>query len=210
MNDDYSFNIKRERPEEKYEDVFHYFKEERLEDYALSKNIQRIQTRITSRALEFLNLKSKDALILDAGCGPGFASLYLKELGYKVVAFDIISKFLYFYELKDVKPLVADMSYPPFKPNTFDAIISISALQWIYRDISNHKMEMNFINLITRFYEILKRGSKIVFQFYPKSDRILDKMGNLITRETQFEGGFIIDNPKNPKKRRIFLELKKA
>lgn len=209
MNDDYSFNIKKERPEEKYEDVFHYFKGERLQEYALSKNIQRIQTRITSRAIDILNLKSTNAMILDAGCGPGFASIYLKELGYKVVAFDIISNFLYFYELENVNPLVADMSYPPFQPQSFDAIISISALQWIYRDISDHKMEMNFINLIIRFYEILKIGSKIVFQFYPKSDRILDKIANLIIRETEFKGGFIIDNPKNPKKRRIFLELKK-
>jgi SAM-dependent methyltransferase len=207
MNDKYTFNVKTERPEEKYEKVTDYFKGKRLEEYALSKNIQRIQTRITARALEILNLRDTNSLILDAGCGPGFASFYLKNLGYNIVAFDLISQFLTYYNLNDINPLTADMIHPPFKPRTFDAIISISALQWIYRDVSNNKMEQNLVLLIKSFFQILKFGSKIVFQFYPKNDLILDKIGEIISRESTFQGGFIIDNPESPKKRRIFLEL---
>ncbi|MFO7798105.1 MAG: class I SAM-dependent methyltransferase [Promethearchaeia archaeon] len=207
MNDEYSFDVKRERPEEKFDSVFDYFKDKTLEDYAYSKNMQRIQTKITIRALEILNLKSTNALILDAGCGPGFASFYLKELGFKIVAFDIISEFLYVHNLQDLNPIVADMSYPPFKPEQFDAILSISALQWVYRGLFDKKTEKNFVNLIKSFYEILKLGSKIVFQFYPKNDTILKRINSIIIQETEFEGGFIIDNPDTPKKRRIFLEL---
>jgi len=210
MNDEYSFNIKKERPEDVYEKVSDYFTAKRIEDYSVSKNMQRIQTKITARALELLNIEEKYALILDAGCGPGFASFFIKELGYKVVAFDIISQFLHFYEMKDINPLVADMCSPPFKPDTFNGIISISALQWIYRDISNKIMEYNFIKLIRSFYTILKFNGKIVFQLYPKNFTLMDKMKELINSKTDFIGGFVIDNPNNPKKRKIFLILEKV
>ena len=40
MNDEYFFDIKKERPEEIYKKVSDYFKGERLERYALSKNMQ--------------------------------------------------------------------------------------------------------------------------------------------------------------------------
>jgi len=210
MNDEFSFDIKRERPEDIYEKVADYFTAERIEEYSLSKNMQRIQTKITWRALELLNIEEKYALILDAGCGPGFASFFIKELGYKVVAFDIISQFFNYYEMKGINPIVADMCKPPFKPETFNGIVSISALQWIYRDFLNKSMEKNFIELIISFYTILKFNCKIVFQFYPKNFTLMDKMKGLINSKTEFSGGFIIDNPNNPKKRKVFLILEKV
>jgi len=207
MDDDFTFNVKKERPEEKYEHVWDYFRGEQLEQYALSKNIQRIQTRIAARSLELLDFKSDHGLLLDAGCGPGFASFYLREKGFKVVALDIISQFFYYYNIKPINPLVADMCEPPIKPNTFDGIISISALQWVYRNPSNDEMEANFISLLRSFYTILKPNSNIIFQFYPRNDKILSNMKQIINSATNFNGGFYIDNPNNPKKRRIFLKL---
>ncbi len=209
MNDDYFFDVKKKRPEEIYKNSSDYFKGDRLVKYALSKNIQKIQMKITKRAMEILNLKNKDALILDAGCGPGFASFYLKNYNYKVVAYDIISEFLYFYDLKDINPIVGDLCLLPFKPKTFNGIISISALQWIYRDINDKNMIQNFTQLISTLYKILKYDSKVIFQFYPKNDLILKHMKEIIIRKTKFKGGFLIDNPNNPKKRKIFLILKK-
>jgi SAM-dependent methyltransferase len=207
MDEDFSFNVKKERPEERYEHVWDYFKGDRLEQYALSKNIQRIQTRIAARSLDLLDLEKKNGLLLDAGCGPGFASFYLREKGYKVIALDIIPQFLSYYFVKDINPLVSDMCHPPFRPNIFDGIISISALQWIYRNPSSTKMETNFINLLRSFYTIVKPNAKIIFQFYPRSDEILSNMKRLINLKTEFDGGFFIDHPNNPKKRRIFLKL---
>ena len=209
MNEDYFFNVKKKRPEEIYNKVSDYFYGKRLEDYASSKNIQRIQIKITKRAFEILELEKKHALVLDAGCGPGFASFYIKKLGYDVVAMDLISNFLFYYNLQDLNPLVGDMCIPPFRPNTFDAIISISALQWIYRDITNKKMTQAFSNLIKSFYEILKFGSKVIFQFYPKNEIIITHMKKIINENTMFNGGYLIDNPDNPKKRKIFLILEK-
>ena len=45
--------------------------------------------------------------------------------------------------------------------------------------------------------------------FYPKSDKFLEYIGAIITNYSNFMGEFIIDNPDNPKKRKIFLLLKK-
>jgi len=209
VNHEFRFDVKKKRPEETYEKVLDYFRGDILTQYATSKSMRKIQQKITSRALELMNFSRKDALILDAGCGPGFASMYLKELGYRVVGLDIISDFLYYYEIKDLNPVNADMCLVPFKSNIFDGIISISALQWVFKDNSDNKMKRNLINLITYFYSILRDNSKAIIQFYPKNDAVMSMIGKIITENTKFCGEYIIDNPQNPKKRRIFLVLEK-
>lgn len=209
MNSDFNFEIKRKRPEEIYEKVSDYFKGEVLSNYAKSKSLMRIQEKITARALELLELKDKNLLILDAGSGPGFTSIYLQEVGYQVVALDIIPDFLYFYDIKEINPVIADMCFFPFQSNTFDAIISISAIQWIYRDLIDEKMRNKLILLAKDIEMLLKPGSKAIFQFYPKNSMIMEAVGKIFANNTTLNGHFIIDNPNNPKKRKIFLLLKK-
>ena len=209
LSDDYFFSIKRKRPEELYESVLEYFKDETLSRYAKSKSIMRTQRKITLRALEILELKKNNCLILDAGCGPGFVGIYLNELGHKTIALDIVLNFLKFYNIGDLNPILADMCYPPFQPNMFDAIISISALQWIYKGLNVGKKYLDLIALFKSFYTILKPGGKSVFQFYPKNKAIMDNIGLIIAKNTKFKGNFFIDNPENPKKRKIYLILKK-
>jgi 18S rRNA (guanine1575-N7)-methyltransferase len=209
LNDDFHFEVKRKRPEEKYNTPLDYFKGDRLTQYAKSKSMMHIQERITIRALEILELENA-SLILDMGCGPGFTSVYLNEIGHHVIALDIIPEFLNFYDIRELNPVIADMCNIPFKPNSCDAIISISALQWVYRDINNANMRINLINLAKSISHILKPNSKAVFQFYPKSDKILKEVGKIITNNTNLEGNFIIDNPTNLKKREIFLLLENS
>ncbi len=209
MNDSYYFNVKRKRPEEIYNDVSDYFKGEILNQYAHSKSMMKIQEKITIRALELLDIRKKGAFILDAGSGPGFAAMFLKELGYRTVALDIIAEFLNFYNIKDLNPITADMCFPPFKGKTFDAILSISALQWIYRDIANKKMHYLLNHLSKSFYHILKPDSRVIIQFYPKNKEIMEQIGKIIADNTEFQGNFIIDNPNTSKKRKIFLLLEK-
>jgi len=209
LDREFNFSVKRKRPEEEYEKVSDYFKGIVLEQYAKSKTLMRIQEKITIRALELLDLKKKEALILDAGCGPGFAATYLKEVGYRIVALDLISEFLKFYEINDINPINSDMCFTPFKPNTFDAIISISALQWVFRDINNKKMRFLLKNLSKSFFHILKPNSRIVFQFYPKSNLLMESVGKIIANNTEFTGNFVIDNPNHNKKRKVFLLLDK-
>ena len=209
MNNDYSFNIKRKRPEDLFENVSDYFNAETLTTYAESKSIMRTQKKITIRALELLELKNSRQLILDAGCGPGFAAAYLNELGYKTIVLDIISDFLKFYNIEYLNPVLADMCYPPFKPESFDSIISISALQWVIRDMTKESERLNLTNLFVSFYQILKPGSKMIIQFYPKSTTIMEYIAEIVNSNTNFKGNFIIDNPDNPKKRKVYLLLKK-
>jgi SAM-dependent methyltransferase len=209
LSDNYDFNIKRKRPEEIYKDVSDYFRGEILEQYVTSKSVMRIQEKITIRALELLDLRKEDVLILDAGTGPGFTATYLNKIGYKTVAIDIILEFLYYYDIKSLNPIATDMCFPPFKPHTFDAIISISSLQWVYRKTNDNLMNTQLVNLAKSFYTILKSEKKAIFQFYPKNKEILDNIGKIIVKNTKFSGNFIIDNPKNPKKRKIYLLLEK-
>jgi SAM-dependent methyltransferase len=201
--------VKKKRPEELYENASDYFKGETLSWYARSKNIMRIQEKITIRAIEILELKQERSLILDAGCGPGFTSAYLKEIGHEVIALDIISEFLSFYNIKELNPIASDMSVTPFRRESFDAVISISALQWIYRDINNNRMKRTLINLAQSLFYILKPKASAIFQFYPKNNEIMEEIGKMIAENTKFKGTFIVDNPNNPKKRRIFLLLLK-
>jgi len=209
LKNNYDFNVKRKRPEEIYSDVSDYFKGEVLEQYASSKSIVKMQEKITIRALELINLERDDGLILDAGSGPGFTAMYLNEIGYKTVAIDLISSFLNYYDIKELNPIVSDMCFPPFKPNTFDAIISISALQWIYRDINNEQMNLMLKSLSKSFFQILKPNSRVVIQFYPKNKKILENIGKIIAESTAFHGNFIIDNPNSQRKRKIYLLLNK-
>jgi len=210
VNDDYRFNVKRKRPEDIHEKVTDYFNSKTLINYATSKSMMRIQEKITIRALELLDLKNINPLILDAGCGPGFTSIYLKEIGYNVVALDLISEFLYFYKIKEINPICSDMCFLPFKSNIFDAIISISALQWIYKDLKDDSTRNNLINLTKSFECVLKADSKIVIQFYPKNEDIIKGIGKIFINNTNLDGNFVIDNPNNPKKRKIFLLLEKG
>ena len=209
MNEDYNFNVKKKRPEEIFEKVSDYFTGEILRAYANSKNIMRIQEKITIRALELLDLKKKEALILDAGCGAGFTAMYLNEIGFRSVALDIIGNFLQYYDISSLNPVNADMCFTPFKPNTFDAIISISALQWVFRDINDKNMHFLLKNLSKSFFHILKPNSRVIFQFYPKSKVLMETIGKTIADNTGFTGNFVIDNPNHPKKRKIFLLLDK-
>jgi LEA14-like dessication related protein len=82
--------------------------------------------------------------------------------------------------------------------------IAVSALQWIFKDLNNKIMRDNLINLIKSYYRILKPNLKVVIQFYPKIKEIMDEIGKVVTQNTQFKGKFIIDNPNNPRKRKIY------
>lgn len=209
MNEEYFFHIRKKRPEEMFKNVTEYYTENRCREYAHSKNMMRIQKKITKRALELLDIENDNLLILDAGSGPGFASFYLRDLNFNVIALDLIPFFFKYYDLRDINPIVSDMCYLPFRSNTFDGLISISALQWVYTDINDKRMTNNLTNLIKSFFYVLKPNSKAIIQFYPKNTVLMNQIGKLIVNVSRFKGNFIIDNPNNPKKRKVFLKLEK-
>ena len=75
--------------------------------------------------------------------------------------------------------------------------------------VDTEKDKLDLISLFTSFYTILKPSGKAIFQFYPKTKATLDEIGEYISKNTKFKGNFVIDNPNNPKKRKIFLILQK-
>ena len=200
---------KKKRPEDLHENPLDYFRDETLNQYASSKSMMRIQQKITLRAMELLNMEKENALILDAGSGPGFSSAIIKDLGFNVVSLDLNEKLLNFYKIRELNPIVGDICSLPFRPEVFDGIISISAIQWLLKE-NKSKFFQDFSRAIKNFHEILKKNSNLVLQFYPKNEHVLKEMGKIITDATSFKGNFIIDNVKNPKKRKIFLLLNKG
>ncbi len=69
----------------------------------------------------------------------------------QIVSLDLNSEFLYFYNIRDLNPILCDIWFHPFKVNIFNAIISISAFQWIFRDIKNSHMRLKLLNLAEYF-----------------------------------------------------------
>ncbi|KAK5076061.1 18S rRNA (guanine1575-N7)-methyltransferase [Lithohypha guttulata] len=63
----------------------------------------------------------------------------------------------------------------PFRPGSFDAAISISALQWLCNIESTHNptqqtAESRLRRFFDTLYVALKRGGKAVIQFYPRNE----------------------------------------
>lgn len=68
---------------------------------------------------------------------------------------------------------LADMGQGlPFRPGSFDAAISISAIQWLcnVEQSSQHSADARLRRFFDSLYVALKRGGKAVCQFYPKND----------------------------------------
>lgn len=95
----------------------------------------------------------------------------------------------------------------PFRENTFDACISISALQWLC--YSNSKAQ-NPRRRLTRFfsslYSVLKKGSRAVLQFYPETAEQAILISETATK-VGFAGGVVVDYPNSAKAKKHYLVL---
>ncbi|MHA1646210.1 MAG: class I SAM-dependent methyltransferase, partial [Promethearchaeota archaeon] len=126
----FEFYIQHQRPEEFAGDPLLFYTKERVAEYARSKALMRIQEGITKRALKIVEIQPP-ARILDLGMGCGYASAYLQMQHYDTVGIDLNHDFLSFYSIPELNPIQADMRQFTFRPETFDMILSISAVQWI-------------------------------------------------------------------------------
>ncbi|KAK4156639.1 S-adenosyl-L-methionine-dependent methyltransferase [Chaetomidium leptoderma] len=190
------------RPEDTLAADVHYDDVE-ARKYTTSSRIQNIQASMTDRALELLDLKSP-SMILDIGCGSGLSGEILSavpedEGGPHVwVGMDISASMLDVALQRDVEGdlLLADMGQGvPFRPGTFDAAISISAIQWLCNAESS---ETSPAGRLSRFfnglYASLKRGGMAVCQFYPKND-VQKQMITSAAVKAGFGAGLLEDDP---------------
>ncbi|KAI5853671.1 S-adenosyl-L-methionine-dependent methyltransferase [Durotheca rogersii] len=191
-----------------------YYDDAEARKYTTSSRIQSIQAHMTRRALELLNLSSP-SLVLDVGCGSGLSGEILSSVppdegGPHVwVGMDVAASMLDVALQRDVDAdlLLADAGQGvPFRAGTFDAAISISAIQWLCNaessDVSPAGRLSRFFNGL---YASLRRGGRAVCQFYPKNDE-QKRMITSAAVKAGFGAGLLEDDPES-KNVKIYLVL---
>ncbi|KAL2046085.1 hypothetical protein N7G274_001532 [Stereocaulon virgatum] len=147
--------------------------------YTTSSRIQNVQVEMTNRALSLLHLQTP-SLILDIGCGSGLSGEILSSVApssggpHIWTGMDISASMLEIALQRDVEGdlLLADIGQGvPFRAGTFDAAISISAVQWLCNaESSDTSPQGRLARFFGGLYASLKRGGRAVCQFYPKNE----------------------------------------
>jgi 18S rRNA (guanine1575-N7)-methyltransferase len=95
----------------------------------------------------------------------------------------------------------------PFRPGTFDGIISISALQWLcYAETSEQDPKLRLNRFFSSLYGIMKRDAKAVLQFYPENPEQAYMIAQAASK-VGFAGGIVIDFPNSSKAKKFYLCL---
>ncbi|CAI7652028.1 18S rRNA (guanine(1575)-N(7))-methyltransferase [Penicillium manginii] len=193
-------------------DLFYNDNESRK--YTTSSRIRNIQADMTHRALELLDLKSP-SFILDIGCGSGLSGEILSqeepEHGgpHTWVGMDVSPSMLDVALQREVEGdlFLADIGQGvPFRPGSFDAAISISAIQWLCNaETSDVSPEGRLKRFFEGLYASLRRGGRAVCQFYPKND-IQRSMISQAAIKAGFGAGMLEDDP-GTKNAKLYLVL---
>lgn len=198
----------------------HFYNATEARKYNSSSRMVGIQHEITERALELLRLgDDTPSYVLDIGCGSGLSGQVLEEKGHVWVGCDISRDMLEVAKSKESQSsasnnhqhsevLHQDMGTGlPFRPATFDACISISALQWLCYSNSNTQVpKQRLKRFFASLYTVLKRGGRAVLQFYPETA----EQAVLITEtatQCGFTGGVVVDYPNSAKAKKHYLVL---
>lgn len=95
----------------------------------------------------------------------------------------------------------------PFRPATFDACISISALQWLcYSTTKEQIPKKRLMRFFSSLYTVLKRSGRAVLQFYPETAEQAVLISETAT-SCGFTGGVVVDYPNSAKAKKHYLVL---
>lgn len=193
-------------------DLFYNDNESRK--YTTSSRIRNIQADMTNRALDLLGL-DKPSFILDIGCGSGLSGEILSQEApenggpHTWVGMDISPSMLDVALQRDVEGdlFLADIGQGvPFRPGSFDAAISISAIQWLCNaETSDVSPEGRLKRFFEGLYASLRRGGRAVCQFYPKND-VQRSMISGAAIKAGFGAGILEDDP-GTKNSKLYLVL---
>ncbi|XRP97184.1 class I SAM-dependent methyltransferase [Methanocaldococcus sp. 16A] len=112
--------------------------------------------KVIKNALQ--NILGKGKKVLDVGCGTGFLSLILAELGHEVIGVDISEGMISKAKKKakekgyDILFMIADAENLPFENNSFDAVVERHIL-WTLP---------NPEKAISGWSKLLKNGGKLI------------------------------------------------
>jgi 18S rRNA (guanine1575-N7)-methyltransferase len=169
---------------------------------------------MTHRSLQLLNLPGP-SLILDVGCGSGLSGEILSDVPPEAggphiwIGMDISPSMLDVALQREVEGdlLLADIGQGvPFRPGSFDAAISISAIQWLCNaETSDVSPEGRLRRFFDGLYASLRRGGRAVCQFYPKNDAQRSMISGAAIR-AGFGAGILEDDP-GTKNGKLYLVL---
>mmetsp|Transcript_10445 Transcript_10445/g.15831 ORF Transcript_10445/g.15831 Transcript_10445/m.15831 type:complete len:337 (-) Transcript_10445:155-1165(-) len=95
----------------------------------------------------------------------------------------------------------------PFRPASFDACISISALQWLcYSNTKEQIPKKRLTRFFSSLYQVLRRGARAVLQFYPESSEHAILISECAAK-VGFAGGIVVDYPNSTKAKKHYLVL---
>ncbi|KAM4701458.1 18S rRNA (guanine-N(7))-methyltransferase [Discoglossus pictus] len=188
-----------------------FYNEGEARKYTQNSRMMEIQSQMSERAVELLNLpEGQPCFLLDVGCGSGLSGDYISELGHHWVGIDISPAMLDVALEREVEGdlLRGDMGQGiPFRPGTFDGCISISALQWLCNaDKKIHSPPRRLFHFFSTLYSALARGSRAVLQLYPENAEQLELITSQAMR-SGFTGGMVVDYPNSAKAKKFFLCL---
>lgn len=103
--------------------------------------------------------------VLDWGSGVGHMSLFLKHRGYRVTAFDIFKKF-YVYDDIGVR-YVRGRDRLPFKPESFDAVLSCGVLEHVRNDVYS----------LRQIHRVLKKNGLLFILNLPQKYSLSEYIG---------------------------------
>eukprot|EP00521_Asterionellopsis_glacialis_P007530 CAMPEP_0195283252 /NCGR_PEP_ID=MMETSP0707-20130614/1861_1 /TAXON_ID=33640 /ORGANISM="Asterionellopsis glacialis, Strain CCMP134" /LENGTH=313 /DNA_ID=CAMNT_0040342385 /DNA_START=122 /DNA_END=1063 /DNA_ORIENTATION=+ len=95
----------------------------------------------------------------------------------------------------------------PFRPASFDACISISALQWLcYSNSKSQIPKRRLTRFFSSLYQVLRRGGRAVLQFYPETSEQAILISECAAK-VGFAGGVVVDYPNSTKAKKHYLVL---
>jgi len=190
------FARKTPRPEELYQSPLEY-----IENLKPTTGFKNAQIKLTLELIELMGIKEKRGKVIDLGCGFGFSSEILKELGFEVVGIDVSEKMVKYTRSKGIETIVGDFRELEkyFGKDSFDYGISISSLQWISKSREDLKKFARGCNYVIKYM--------LGIQFYPKTDKEVYEVKRVLEKCFGKTEVYIIA-PKT-KKERIYVISKK-
>jgi SAM-dependent methyltransferase len=95
------------------------------------RSLPRRGSLVTRVTLKFLPIGSS---ILEGGCGTGFNSRHLREIGYQVTALDFANNTIAWLvkNLPEINPILGDVRALPFDDDFFDGYWSLGVIEHFY------------------------------------------------------------------------------